>query len=131
MTTTKGGATLPICYCIFDAVNPAKTVLYDINYDKELYRELPNFYAVCVKNKKNNTVEAAFILKTTYDHKDLEFPEVLEAICSHYSHLQKYVNESTSFLPAVLSVPGDAELSESEILRVLNQQRLKHSQTFQ
>lgn len=131
MTTTKGGATLPICYCIFDAVDPTMTVLYEINYDKELYKELPNFYAVCVKDKKNNTIEAAFILKTTYDHKNREFPEVLKAICSHYSHLQKYVNENTSFLPAVLSVPGDAELNESEILSVFNQQRLKHSQAFQ
>lgn len=123
----KGGLSLLLFHCFFNKSESITRFMHDI--DLELYRSLPNLYAVCIAeaSKKHKKLTAGFFIKTTYTHHDSDFVVALNNAVSTDPRLKSLINEHSSFLPARLNIAGDTPPSETEMLRVMMTQALKHS----
>ena len=119
----KGGVTVPLNWCIF---NGFESILHDtISTDRELLKQLPNVYAVCIATRNSNpkTVVAGFFVRTTFSHNDAGFQGALADAMGAIEQFQRFDPDLHSFLPARIGAPLD--IPESEMLRVLVSQQLK------
>jgi len=126
MAEDKGGVTLLLFHCYFNASESITHFMHDL--DLTLYPELPNLYSVCIADNTtaNKKVTAAFAIKTTYNHNDADFINVLTNVVATDPELLSHLNDKTTFLPAKLKINGQP-LSEKEYLQVSLQQYMKHN----
>ena len=122
----KGGLSLLLFHCFFNDSESITHFMHDV--DLELYHSLPNLYAVCIAetSKKHKKLTAGFFIKTSYTHHDSDFVTTLSNAVSTDQKLKSLINEHSSFLPARLGITGDTPPTETEMLRVMMTQALKH-----
>jgi len=98
-------------------------------FDPAMYQALPNLYAVCIAKTKNKTktVHAGFIVKTSYTHNDPDFSDTLMLAVGTDPAMKALIDENSSFLPARISISGEAPPTEAEMLRIMVDQHLKFS----
>lgn len=125
----KGGATACLFSCLFDKFESVTHFTH--SHPQELLNRLQNIYAVCVaiNTSKTKKIISGFVVKTSYTHNDNDFLGALENILELYPNLAGNEKASNiSFLPAKIGVIDDQLLSEHEMIQLLVQQRLKHTQ---
>ena len=71
------------------------------DFDIELYRSLPNLYAVCISDtsSKQKKITTGFFMKTSYSHQDSDFIEALSNVISTDTGMKNLINERSTFLP--------------------------------
>ena len=125
-SSQKGGLSVLLFHCFFNGSESITHYMHDL--DLELYRSLPNLYAVCIaetsKNRKKLT--AGFFIKTSYTHHDPDFVTTLSNAVSIEPRLKGLINKHSTFLPARLGITGDTPPTETEMLKVMMTQALKH-----
>ena len=122
----KGGLSVLLFHCLFNSNGSVTHFMHDL--DVELYRSLPNLYAVCMSDTSSNQkkITAGFFIKTSNSHYDSDFIGVLANVISSDTGMRSLINERSSFLPARITISGDAAPSEDEMLRVIFTQALKY-----
>jgi len=123
----KGGATISLFHCFFNGDESITHFMHE--FDTAIYQELPNLYAVCIAKttSKTKTVQAGFIVKTSYTHNDPDFIDVLNLAVASEPTLKSLIGEGSTFLPARIAAAGDEPLSEAAMLKVMFEQHLKFS----
>jgi len=123
----KGGVTIPVFDCIFHGAESIESFARD--FDEELYAQLPNLYAICVAEKqgREKRIVAGFFVKTSYTHHDEEFLSAITMALKSSEKLHKFAGPNSSFFPARLGVVGSSPLTETEMLKIMITQFLKHS----
>lgn len=123
----QGGLSVLLFHCFFNGSESITHFMHD--FDLELYRSLPNLYAVCIAetSEKYKNLTAGFIIKTSYTHHDSDFVTTLNNAVSIAPNLKSLTNKHSTYLPARLSMPGDTPPTEAEILHIMMTQALKHS----
>lgn len=124
----KGGVTIPLFHCIFNGDESVTHFMRE--YDVSLYQTLPYLYAVCIARtvNKTKTVLGGFFVKTSYTHNDPDFVDALHLVVEDVPALQALMGETTSFLPACITLAGeDKPPTEAEMLRIMIGQYLKFS----
>ncbi len=121
----KGGLSVLLFHCFFNGNGSVTHFMHD--FDVELYRSLPNLYAVCISDTSSNQkkITAGFFIKTSYSHQDGDFIGALTNVVSTDTGMKNLINERSSFLPARVGISG-APPSEDEMLRLIVNQALKH-----
>jgi hypothetical protein len=122
----KGGVSVLLFHCLFNS-NGSVTHFMHAN-DVELYRSLPNLYAVCISDtlSKRKKITAGFFIKTSYSHHDSDFIGALTNVISIDTGMKNLINGRSSFLPARIGISGEALPSEDEMLRLIVSHSLKH-----
>jgi hypothetical protein len=126
--TDAGGMTIPLFHCIFNEGGSVTHFMHEV--DLEVYRSLPNMYAVCIadRSKRHKRVTGGFFVVTNYSHNDEEnFTMALSNIVAAVPRLAALISEQSSFLPGRIVVPDGPPPTEEEMLRVMVSQALKHS----
>lgn len=123
----KGGVSILLFHCLFNA--GGSITHFTHNFDPELYRALPNLYVVCIAetSMKHKNLTGGFVIKTSYTHHDHDFLSALTNAVSIEPRLQALISSRSSFLPARIGIPGDAPITETEMLSAMMTQSLKHS----
>ena len=126
----KGGVSVLLFHCLFNEGGSITHFMHD--FDSELYRSLPHLYMVCIAEPTNKCKKLAgglaggFVIKTSYTHNDHDFLATLTNTVSVEPRLKNLISSRSSFLPAHLGAPGDAPITEAEMLRAMMTQALKH-----
>lgn len=125
-SSQKGGVSVLLFHCFFIGNESITHFMHKL--DLELYRALPNLYAVCIAEtaRKHKKLTAGFVLKTSYTHHDPEFITALTNAVSIEPRLMDITNKDFTFLPARLGITGDTPPTEKEMLKVMMTQVLKH-----
>lgn len=119
---------LLIFHCVFYGEESVDHYMHE--FDHELYRSLPNLYAVCIAEttKKHKKLTAGFFIKTNYIHNNDEFIGMLCKAIDAIPRLKKLINKNSSLIPVRLGLDGeDTPPTELEMLEVMVTQNLKIS----
>lgn len=124
--TDKGGLAVLLFHCYFNGSESITHFMHDL--DTSLYSDLPNLYTVCIADNstQNKKITAAFTIKTTHDHNDPDFINILTNVVSIDQDLLAHLNDKTTFLPARINFSGQP-LTEKEHLQISVQQFMKHN----
>lgn len=122
----KGGMSVLLFHCLFNSNGSVTHFMHDL--DIELYRSLPNLYAVCISDTSSNQkkITAGFFIKTSYSHQDSDFIGALTNVISIDTGMRNLINERSSFLPAPIGISGEAPPNEDAMLGLIVSQALKH-----
>jgi hypothetical protein len=124
-SSQKGGVSVLLFHCLFNSNGSVTHFMHDL--DVELYRSLPNLYAVCISDTSSKQkITAGFFIKTSYSHHDSDFLGALTNVISMESGMRNLIHERSSCFPARIGISGDAPPSEDEMLRLIVGQALKH-----
>jgi hypothetical protein len=130
MTTTgnasESGISMMLFHCLFHA--DGSTTHYHHDYDEDIYSVLPNLYAVCIADRPGRArkIPAGFIIKTSGHHHDNDFVNALRASVASIEVLSRLMTPKPSFLPAKITVPNGGAITETEMLKVMVNQAMKH-----
>lgn len=115
-------------HCVFYGEESIDHYMHE--FDHELYRSLPNLYAVCIAEttKEHKKLTAGFFIKTDYTHHDSEFMGILCKAIDLIPRLKKRINENSSLIPIRLGIDQEEiPPTELEVLEVMVTQNLKIS----
>lgn len=123
----KGGVSIPVFDCVFNGGESITS--FTREFDPNLYKILPNLYAVCVATSMHGQkkIAAGFFVKTSYHHDDPEFLNILSFSLETSPNLARFHAPGTSFFPSKLGISGEEPLTEMEMLHTMMTLYIKHS----
>lgn len=123
----NGKVSMFLFHCYF---NGSESIThFEHESDPVLYKSLDNLYGVLISDNsgQHRKITAGFVIKTTLDHNNPAFLEVLGSVKNLNGEIDKHIHEKCSFIPFKLNMGNDEPLTETEFLRIMQSQFMRYN----